>query len=160
MSRHLQALMIAHGALVFLVGMIAGFPFAFVLLGKIVLWPIPGALAWTPPGEVRAWHMAHLEGILNGLTLIGVAAVGERLRLSDRRQAIVAWGLIATAWGNMIASLIGPLFGGRGLEFGGGIANSVMYLLFVAAIAAVVVAMWLVFRGALTAARADDARRS
>jgi hypothetical protein len=159
MSRRLQALMIAHGALVFLVGMIAGFPFAFVIVGKIVLWPFPGAIAWTPPGEVRAWHMAHLEGILNGLLLIGVAAVGERLRLSERGQAIVAWGLIATAWGNMIASLIGPLFGGRGLEFGGGVANSLMYLLFVAAIVAVVLAMWLVFRGALAGARGGDARR-
>jgi hypothetical protein len=53
-----------------------------------------------------------------------------------------------TAWGNVVASVIGPLSGGRGLEFGGGVANSVMYLLFVAAVVAVLVAMWLVFRGA------------
>jgi hypothetical protein len=52
--------------------MVAGFPFAFVLLQKVVLWPFP-ALDWAPPGDVRAWRMAHLEGILNGLTLIAIA---------------------------------------------------------------------------------------
>jgi len=157
MSDRLRSLMVGHGALVFLVGMAAGFPFAFVILGKVVLWPFPGALDWTGPGDVRAWRMAHLEGILNGLTLIGVAAVGSQLALGERAQAIVAWALVVTAWGNMIASLIGPLSGGRGLEFGHGAANSLMYLLFVVAVAAVVVAMALVCRGAFRAASAATA---
>ena len=148
MDRRLQSLMVAHGALVFLVGMLAGFPWAFLVVGKIVLWPLPGAIEWTVPGDVRGWRMAHLEGILNGLTLIGVAAVGDRLALRERAQRIVAWALIVTAWGNIVASVIGPLSGGRGLVFGGGAANSAMYLLFVAAIVAVMLAMWLVFVGA------------
>jgi hypothetical protein len=148
MTERLQSSMIAHGALVFLVGLAAGFPFAFVILGKIVLWPIPGALDWQMPGDLRGWHMAHLEGILNGLTLFAVAAVLPRLRLGATALQIVAWGLIVTAWGNMLASLIGPLFGGRGLEFGGTVANSLMYLLFVLAIATVVAALALVFWGA------------
>lgn len=144
--------MVANGALVFLVGLLAGFPFAFMLLGRVELWPIPGKLDWTMPGDVRGWHMAHLEGILNGLTLIAVAAVGPRLRLRAGVAAIIAWALVVTAWGNIVASVIGPVFGGRGLAFGGGAANSLMFLLFVAAIVAVMVAMWLVFRGAARAA--------
>jgi hypothetical protein len=151
MSDRLQSTMIAHGALVFLVGMVAGFPFAFVLLQKVVLWPLP-ALDWTPPGDVRAWRMAHLEGILNGLTLIAVAAAGRRIVLGARAEAWVGWGLIVTAWGNIIASVIGPVFGVRGLEFGG-VANSLMYVLFVVAIVTVMVAMTLVARGAFAAAR-------
>ena len=152
MSDRLQSTLIAHGALVFLVGMVAGFPFAFVLLQKVALWPLP-ALEWIPPGDVRAWRMAHLEGILNGLTLIGVAAAGRRIVLGARAQAWVAWGLIVTAWGNIVASVIGPIFGVRGLELGDGLANSLMYLLFVVAIVAVMVAMSLVARGAFAAAR-------
>lgn len=152
MSERLQSTMIAHGALVFLVGMVAGFPFAFVLVQKIALWPFP-AIDWTPPGDVRAWRMAHLEGILNGLTLIAVAATGRRIVLGARAQAWVAWGLIVTAWGNMLASVIGPVFGVRGLEYGNGVANSVMYLLFVVAIVTVMIAMTLVARGAFAAAR-------
>ena len=156
MSSRLQSLLVAHGALVFLLGMIAGFPFAFVLVGKVVLWPIPGSLDWTMPGDVRAWRMAHLEGILNGLTLIAVAAIAPRLRLGDRAQRWLAWSLIVTAWGNMIASLIGPLFGGRGLEFTQGTANNVMYVLFVIAILAILLAMTLVAWGALRAVRGPD----
>src|SRR5262249_46368507 len=72
MNDRLRSLMVGHGALVFLVGMVAGFPFAFAILGRIVLWPFPGAIDWTGSTDVRAWRMAHLEGILNGLTLIGV----------------------------------------------------------------------------------------
>jgi len=149
----LQSRMIAHGALVFLVGLLAGFPFAFFEIGKITLWPIPGSIDVSLPGDVRGWRMAHLEGILNGLTLIAVAAVLPRLRLTRRQQRVVAWALVITAWANTIASVIGPVFGGRGLEFGGGAANSLMFLLFVAAVAAVIVAMWLVFRGAVDAER-------
>ena len=44
MSDRWQSTMIAHGALVFLVGMVAGFPFAFVILQKVALWPLPAVL--------------------------------------------------------------------------------------------------------------------
>jgi hypothetical protein len=155
MPARLQSLLIANGALVFLLGMLAGFPFAFVLLGKVVLWPIPGSADWAMPGDVRAWRMAHLEGILNGLTLIAVAAVGPRLALGARAQRWLAWSLIVTAWGNQVASLIGPIFGGRGLEFGKGAANDLMYVLFVVAVVAVVVALILVALGALRARTRD-----
>lgn len=153
MNERQRSLLVANGALVFLLGMAAGFPFAFVILERVELWPFPGSLPWTGPGDLRGWRMAHLEGILNGLTLIGVAAASPLLTLSYGRQRALFWSLIVTAWGNMLASLIGPLFGGRGLFFGGGVANSLMYLLFVAAIGGIVVAMWLVFRGAIARAR-------
>jgi hypothetical protein len=153
MTDRLHSLMVAHGALVFIVGLLAGFPFAFLVLGKITLWPIPGSIDVTMPGDVRGWRMAHLEGILNGLTLFAVAAVSVRLRLTARAQAIIAWSLIITAWGNIIASLIGPIAGGRGLEFGHGAANSLMYLLFVAAILAVLMAMVQLFLAAWRGSR-------
>src|SRR5207249_3400479 len=81
MAERLRALLVANGALVFMVGLVAGFPFTFVILGKIVLWPLPGALGVHLPGDVRGWRMAHLEGILNGLTLIAVAAAAPCLTL-------------------------------------------------------------------------------
>jgi len=149
MTERTQSLMIVHGALVFLVGMAAGFPYAFVLIEKIAVWPIPGSIEWTPPGDERAWRMAHLEGVLNGLTLIAVAAVGNRLTLSPRLVAVVAWGLILTSWGNIIASVLGPIVGGRGLEFGDGPGNSIVYLLFIVAVFAVIAAMAIVCKGAL-----------
>jgi len=155
MNERLRRLLIAHGGLVFLAGMAAGFPFAFFVLGKISLWPIPGEIDFQFPGTVRGWRMAHLEGILNGITCIAVAAAGQYLTLSERAQKWVAYGLIVTAWGNVTASVIGPVFSSqegsipRGLAFGSGAANSAMYLLFVLAVVTVIVAMMLVVKGAL-----------
>src|SRR2546427_241712 len=103
MTERLQSLLIASGALVFLLGMLAGFPFTLVVLGTPV-----------GPGDVRGWRMAHLEGILNGLLLIAVAAVAAvapRLRLTARMQSVLAWSLLLTAWPNTIASILGPAFG-------------------------------------------------
>lgn len=147
-ERQIQ-LLIGNGAIVFLIGMAAGFPFAFEILGRFELWPLPFVIEFDMPGDYRGWRMAHLEGILNGLLLIGVAAVAPRLALSPRAGAIVFWALVVTAWGNMIASTLGPLTETRGLAFGG-VANSIVYLLFVAAIVGVIWAMILVARGALT----------
>jgi hypothetical protein len=93
MNDRLQSLLIASGAAVFLLGMLAGFPFTLVVLGTPV-----------GPGDVRGWRMAHLEGILNGLLLIAVAAVAPRLRLAARTQSVLAWSLLLTAWANTIAS--------------------------------------------------------
>jgi len=153
MSQRLASVLVANGALVFLVGMAAGFPFAFLLIGKVAIWPIPGSIEVLMPGDVRGWRMAHLEGVLNGLTLIAVAAVGPRLPLAERSARVLTWSLLVMAWGNEIASWIGPLFAVRGLEFGSGVANSVVYLLFVAAIVGVLTGMWIVLRSSLAALR-------
>jgi hypothetical protein len=153
MTEKQQARLVAHGALVFLFGMAAGFPFAFVILERIELWPIPGSLPVDMPGDYRGWRMAHLEGVLNGLLLISVGAFGGRLRLSARAASVVFWGLLVCAWGNIVASWIGPLSETRGLAYSGLSWNSLVYLLFVAAIVGVLAAMWNVFRGASAAAK-------
>ena len=154
MSDRLRAVVIVHGALVFLAGLLVGFPYAFYELGKIVLWPFVGEIAVAMPGDTRAWRMAHLEGILNGILLFAVAAIAPLLRLRGRESEILAWSLVVTAWGNTVAAILGPFTGGRGLAFGGGVANSIMYFLFVAAIVAVIAALVIVLRGALRSVRA------
>jgi len=143
-----QRRLVRHGALVFLIGMAAGFPFAVEILGRFELWPLPIHVEMDVPGDYRGWRMAHLEGVLNGILLIAVAAVGSHLRLGARGAAWVTWGLLVCAWGNIIASWIGPLSETRGLAFDGIGWNSLVYLLFVAAIVGVLGAMWNVFRGA------------
>jgi hypothetical protein len=145
MNHRLRSLLVVHGALVFLVGMAAGIPFAMVLLA--------GADSPPVPGDVRGWRMAHLEGVLNGFMLFVVAGIGRDVVLTQRTQAILFWSLLVTAWGNIIASIIGPIFGARGLAFGVGSANNLMYVLFMAAVFAVIVAMLVTVRGAWRAAR-------
>lgn len=158
MSERQQSILVAHGGLVFLLGMAAGFPFAFEILGRVELWPIPGSLEVEMPGDPRGWRMAHLEGVLNGLLMIGVAGVGPLLRLSERAAGLVTGGLLVTGWGNIVASWIGPLTGTRGLSFTGIGWNSVVFLLFMAAAVGVLISMGLVVRGALASARQAEPR--
>src|ERR1051325_916514 len=83
MDRSLRRRMVFHGAVVVLLGMLAGFPYAFVVTGDM-------------GGSERAWRMAHLEGVLNGLLLLAVAGVGGRLALSAREGTVLMWALGVT----------------------------------------------------------------
>lgn len=141
MEKKLRNNMIFHGAIVVLLGLLAGIPFGLVLLESM-------------EGEVRAWRMAHLEGLINGLLVIAVAASVRRLELPDRGKSILAWSLIAMAYGNVVASTLGALFGVRGLAPGGPVVNTVVYVIFMLAVVGVFVGMALVAWGA-RAAMAD-----
>jgi hypothetical protein len=134
--------MIYHGGVVFLLGLLLGLPFGLVLLG-------------TMEGSERAWRMAHLEGLLNGLFVIGVAAVGPALHLSAARAATVAWCMIITAYGNVVASGLAATYGVRGLSPGGSVVNTTVYVLFMIAVATVVVGMVLVTAAARRRSKND-----
>ena len=154
MTDRQHSLLVAHGALLFLAGLVAGFPFAFEILGAIELWPIK--IEFDMPGDYRGWRMAHLEGLFNGLLLIGVGAVGRGLVLSSRAAEIVVWGLLATGWCNVVAAWMGPFTETRGLNATGLDWNTLVFALFMIAILAIFPVMWLVFRGAWQAAYAPD----
>lgn len=143
-----QRTLVFNGAVVFLLGMAAGFPLAFEILGRFELWPLPWKVEFDMPGDLRGWRMAHLEGVLNGLLLVGIAAVAPLLRLGARGWAWVKWGLLVCAWGNIIAAWVGPLTETRGLVFSGVSWNSLVFLLFMAAIVGVLGAMTCVALGA------------
>lgn len=136
MSQRLQSLMIAHGAIIFLLGLAAGVPFVWVVVSSI-----DPAQAAGIPGDVRAWRMAHLEGVLNGILLIAVAAGGAHLKLTPTAQQAVAWGLIVSGWCNIVASILSPLTNGRGVQFTGLDWNGLTYILFMIGVVGVVVGM-------------------
>src|SRR3989442_5002148 len=83
--------MIFHGAVVILLGLLAGFPYALVITGSLV-------------GSERAWRMAHLEGVLNGLVVIAVAAVWGRLGLRRWESEVVAPALLLLGHRNLVAA--------------------------------------------------------
>ncbi|WP_339831109.1 hypothetical protein [uncultured Parvibaculum sp.] len=139
MTKNMQMTLVAHGALVFLAGMLAGFPFASVLVASLD----PAATTmW--PGDVRAWKMAHMEGALNGMLMIAVAAAMAHAAMGAGMQKIIVWGLIVTGWGNIVASVVSAMTGGRGLGFTGLDWNSLTFTLFMLAIIGVVAAMMAV----------------
>lgn len=149
MTDRMRILLVANGAIVFMLGLAAGFPFAMEILQSFDLAPLP-AIPVDPPGDVRGWHMAHMEGILNGMVLFAAAAIAPIVKFSPRGATVAYWGFLVTAWGNTVASIIGPMSETRGLAFGG-FWNSIVYVLFVMAIIAIFAALIATLRAALRA---------
>jgi len=144
MSPRLRAQMVFHGAIVVMLGLLAGFPHAFVITGQLA-------------GEERAWRMAHLEGLLNGMLVMLAGAVGGALELGASQQRWLVWSLVAAAYGNVVASVLGASVGVRGLARAGPPANAVMNLLFWVAIGGILVGVGLLIVGARNAVqRAAD----
>jgi len=141
MSRRARANLTLHGIIVIALGLLAGFPYALAISGDI-------------GGEPRAWSMAHLEGVLNGLVLLGVGAAGSAIELAERQTRVLVASLLVAGYGNVVAAAIGATFGVRGLEAAGPPANLLVFALFTAAIVGVFVGLGLAAFGAFRASRA------
>lgn len=128
MDKRLTGLLIVNGALVLLAGYMSGWPFAVVVGAEV-----SGAVS-AIPGTVRAWKMAHLEGVLNGMLMIAVAAVATQIAMSGRLQKVIFWGLVVAGWTNVVASNISAMTGGRGTGFTGMDWNTFNFLVFMAGI--------------------------
>jgi hypothetical protein len=127
--------MLYHGVVVIWLGLLAGIPFGFVILGSM-------------PGETRAWHMAHMEGVLNGMLIMIAALALPVLRLEKRRRALYAWLFIVTGYGNIIASVLGALFGVRGLALALPATNLLVFTLFGVAVVTVFAGLYFILKGA------------
>lgn len=146
MDSKLRARVVLHGVIVMGLGLLAGIPYA-------------SAIASGEAEPVRAWRMAHLEGVLNGLVAIALAAAGGLLVLSPGKQRLLAFSVVGMAYGNVVGSALGAATGNRGLAPGGSLVNTVVYLLFVAAVLGIVVALALAGIGAWRAARSNGSPR-
>ena len=133
MPERLQARLFLNGLWLFVAALIVGWLWFFSLLGRVVLWPIPGSIDLQLPDDPRGWRMAHMEGITNGLLLMALSWGGRFMRLSDGQHRALVWSALVTAWLFSLPAMLHPLFGTRGLEFGGGpfkpgLANDVLYV--------------------------------
>jgi len=142
-DRRPRVSLVRHGIILVLLGLLAGIPFALVITGDLA-------------GEVRAWRIAHLEGVLNGLMLLGVGAAGGLIRLPPVRARVLVVGLLVAGYGNLVASVLAAAFGVRGLTPTGPAANVAVLALFTAAAVGVFAALCIALAGTLDS-RGDDA---
>lgn len=148
MDKRVQALLIVNGALVLLAGYLSGFPYGTAVAEQIA-GGTDGIVA-----SVRAWHMAHLEGVLNGMLMIAVAAVAVQLAMTKRIESVIFWGLIVAGWTNVVASNLSALTGGRGTGVTGLDWNTFNFVVFMAGVIgafaaaiALAIAAWRVAKG-------------
>ena len=135
MDKRLTGLLIANGALVILAGFLSGMPYAAAVTTQIA----NGAAGMV--GDVRAWHMAHLEGVLNGMMMIAVAAAAHQIAMNTGRARVIFWGLIVAGWTNVVASNVSAMTGGRGTGVTGLDWNTFDFVVFMAGIVGALVAI-------------------
>jgi len=154
MNERTRVLLVAHGAGLWITAILVGWMYMFMLLGEIVVFPIIPSIDIQIPGEARAWNMAHLEGVTNGLLLMGLAAISPLLTLSERQNRVLFWSAVITTWGFTLPAWANALMGTRGLAFGGGpfpsgLANDMIFLSGYPAIIAVHILFGLLLWGAI-----------
>jgi hypothetical protein len=153
LSEKRRVLLVLNGVGLFICAALTGWFYFFHLLGEIDLWPILSHIPFEVGGDARAWNMAHLEGITNGLLLIGIAAAAPYIRLSERALAWMFFSSLTFAWMFTLPAIANAFFGTRGLAFGGGpwdggLVNNLIYLSGWPPILAVHISFVLLFRGA------------
>jgi len=133
MPPRMRALLVLNGFGLLVLAIFIGWVWFFTLLQAVVLWPLPVNIAIHLPDDGRAWRMAHMEGITQGLLLVAVAFGGQFMQLSPRQFAWLFWSSLVTAWLFTVPTIFNALFGTRGLALGGGpfksgLQNDVIYL--------------------------------
>lgn len=113
----LQKTMLAHGLMVIIVAMFAGFMLMFNLLGGMEIWP--NKIINVPMyGTAEGWVRAHSGGILNGVLVFIVGLGLPKMNLSALAQKWTAYGLIYCAWTFTIFYWLGNASSNRGLSIG------------------------------------------
>lgn len=106
----LQKKMIAQGALVLFIGMVAGFGLVMSLVGGMEL--IPGSIIqFTIPGDSGAWARTHVGGMMNGILILLVAVLMAGIGCSEALSGRLFWMLVGTGWANTVfywAALFAP----------------------------------------------------
>lgn len=139
MDRRRCRITLLNGVLMIVFGIfIAGFGLTWLVARDVYGQSVPVDV----PGDYRAWIMAHLQGLLNGLVVIALALVTriyDDMHASTQKWLMIA--LITMGWGNVIASFLSPLLGVRGMAFDAHLVNNVVTgiytIAFIATVAAV-----------------------
>lgn len=102
------------GALLFLIGMLTGLWAAAALTGQVKVGIPHLALA------------AHLNGLLGGLWLIGVAWTFQFLHYGETGLRRLAFGVALPAWANWLVTLIASFLGVTGLQYNSDRGNNLI----------------------------------
>ncbi len=152
MTDRARTLLVFNGACLLMCTVATGWLYMFFLLGEIDLWPVIQHVDAQVPGDRRAWNMAHMEAITNGLILIAIALAAPFTKLSPRQYHWLFYSALTFAWLFTLPAIANALYGTRGLAFGGGpfgdsLANNVIYLIGWPPVVAVHIALGLLVLG-------------
>ena len=112
-----QRRMVAHGAIVILIALAAGFGLVISLIGGFEVFP-GTIIEFGFPGDPGAWARTHAGGIMNGLLVMAGALVTHAMDLPQKTASRLFWMLAGTGYANT-AFYWGALFApSRAVTFG------------------------------------------
>jgi len=120
MSTRMRALLFFNGIGLLILAVVIGWIWMFALLNRVVLWPLPIDIQVAIPDDGRAWRMAHVEALTEGLMLMAIGLGGQFMRLRHRQYVVLFWSAVVTAWFFSVPPIFNAVCGTRGLAFGGG----------------------------------------
>jgi hypothetical protein len=94
-----QRRMVAHGAIVILIALAAGFGLVISLIGGFEVFP-GTIIEFGFPGDPGAWARTHAGGIMNGLLVITGALVIHAMDLPQKTASRLYWMLVGTGYAN------------------------------------------------------------
>ena len=140
-----QGLMIKHGLIIMLLGLVGGFLFMFSLVGAISFSPLPFEIDYELPGSSDRWRAVHVGNIMNGMMAIVFAFVIGSIDIEKQAKKIIAYGTVATIWGNANFYIVGVLAPNHGITLGDNRLGESNWAGVVAFIPAYIVALVLIY---------------
>jgi hypothetical protein len=135
MEQRAQLRILFHGAIILLIGMLLGIPYAFAITDN-----------WGDEA-VHAWRVAHVGIAAAGLLLLIVGAVFEPLELTPQARQRLVQAILLSGYGFTVSLPLAAMAGVRGLEPGGPFFNWVVVAANTLGAGGGFVATWLMIRG-------------
>jgi hypothetical protein len=124
--------LIFHGAIIVLIGLLAGLPTTVEVIN----------------GSERFWHTAHEALIMIGVFLLAVSSVVPALLLERRERSFLIWSFITMGYGFAVALVIGGVVGAQAFEPGDSPARFTAFAAAIVGIAGAFLATGLTLMGA------------
>ena len=124
--------LIFHGAIIVLIGLLAGLPTTVEVIN----------------GSERFWHTAHEALIMVGVFLLAASSVVPALVLERRERSFLVWSFLAMGYGFAIALTIGGIVGANAFEPGDSPARFTAFIAAILGIAGAFLATGLTLMGA------------
>jgi hypothetical protein len=139
MRERIALRMLLHGAVLLLVGLLAGMVFGVAV-----------AQSWREDA-VRAWRVAHAGSVGLGVMLLAIGAVLDRLQLRERTARAMAWSLVTLGYTFAFGAVFAATAGVRGLTPDGAMLNAVVFATYLVGSVGAVLGVALVILGAYAA---------
>lgn len=100
--RYQQTRLAMHGAIILLLGLLSGIGFSYA-----------ATVGDQSSALYDSWRFAHVEGLMNGILVLAVAGIWQRMTLGGKAIDVARWLLIFGCYCNIIGPIITALFIGH-----------------------------------------------